>query len=137
LDKYAMPQANVNDSISELGAGVLNEKRVHTLSDVALGTSIHDQGNKRKVTLEFTFSQTDSESDQVKISHKMGHATPTNRGKKTEENTTIKTFFVGKGGVLTIDAPKEENSDQKNAALILTIESVREVNSQSIAYESL
>lgn len=117
-----MPQTNVNDFMSELGAGVLSEKLAHILSDVALGTSLHGQGKKGKVTLEFTFSQTDSESDQVKISHKIGHATPTKRGKKTEEDTTSTVFFVGKGGVLTINAPEEESSGQQNAVLTLTRE---------------
>ncbi len=117
-----MSQTNVDDFMSELGAGVLSEKLSHILSGVAQGTMLHGQGKKGKVTLEFTFSQTDAESDQVKISHKIGHATPTKRGKKTEEDTTSTVFFVGKGGVLTIDAPEEEHSGQRNAALVLTME---------------
>ena len=117
-----MPQTNVDDFISELGAGVLSEKLSHILSGVALGTMLHGQGKKGKITLEFTFSQTDAESDQVNISHKIGPATPTNRGKKTEEDTTRTVFFVGKGGVLTIDAPEEQHGGQQNAALVLQMQ---------------
>jgi hypothetical protein len=117
-----MSQTNVDNFISELGAGVLSEKLSHILSSVALGTVLHGQKKSGKVTLEFTFSQTDAESEQVKISHKIGHATPTKRGKKTEEDTTSTVFFVGKGGELTIDAPNEERTGQKNVALVLKMQ---------------
>lgn len=117
-----MSQTNVDNFMSELGAGVFSEKLSHILSSVALGTMLHGQKKKGKVTLEFTFDQTDSESDQVKVSHKIAHATPTKRGKKTEEDTTSTVLFVGKGGALTIDAPKEEHNGQQNAALVLKME---------------
>ena len=109
-----MPQTNVEDFISELGAGVYKEKLAHILSECALGVTVHGTGNKKgKVTLEFTFSQI-GEGEQVIVTHKLAHSTPTKRGKKSEEDTTETPFFVGKGGVLTIDPPKENLEGQYN-----------------------
>lgn len=103
---------NVDDFIGELGAGVIKEKLSHVLSEAALGVITHGNGNKKgKVTLELTINRV-GENDQVIISHKIAHLTPTKRGKKSEEDTTETSFFVGKGGVLTIDQPKEDKNGQ-------------------------
>ena len=52
------------------------------------------------------------DNDQVIVSHKLSTSNPTKRGKKAEEDITDTAFFVGKGGVLTINPPKEEASGQ-------------------------
>ena len=116
-----MPQTDVNDFIEELGAGVFKDKLAHILSDTALGTILHGNGKKGKVTLEFTLEQI-SDNDQVMVFHKLSHSTPTKRGKKAEEDTTATPFYVGKGGVLSITVPKENEGGQQNAALILTMQ---------------
>lgn len=106
------PLTNVDDFIGELGAGVFKETLAAFLSKCALGTVLYSKGQKKgKVTVEFTIEQL-GDNEQVKISHKLGHSTPTPRGKAGEEGTTETTFFVGKGGVLTVNPPKEENSGQ-------------------------
>ncbi len=103
---------NVDNFISELEAGQFKEKLAHMLSDVALGTAIHgDKVRKGKVAIELSFQQV-GENSQVIISSKLSHVTLTKRGKKSEETVTQTPMFVGKGGVLTVDQPKEEFTGQ-------------------------
>ncbi len=105
-------KTDVDALFSELGAGLVKEKLSVLLSDVALGTVLHGIGNmKGKLSIEFTFTQV-GENDQVILSHKISHSTPTKRGKRSEEDLTQTPFFVGKGGQLTIDQPKEGNDGQ-------------------------
>ena len=107
-----MSKTNVNDFIDELGAGVFKEKLGHVLSDAAMATVMHGIGNKKgKVCIEFTFQQI-GENEQVVVSHKLSSSLPTKRGKKSEEDTTDTPMFVGKGGILTIDQPKEDDHGQ-------------------------
>lgn len=107
-----MPQTNVKDFIEELGAGVFIEKLAHVLSDAALATITHGNGTKKaKVTIELSLKQL-GDNNQVSISHKLAHVTPTKRGKRSEEDITETAMFVGKGGVMTINPPKEEITGQ-------------------------
>ena len=104
---------NVDDLMGELNAGVFKEKLGVVFSDAALGACLNAGAHckKSKVTIEFSISQI-GENDQVVITHKLASTIPTKRGKKSEEDTTSTSFFVGKGGVMTINPPKEDESGQ-------------------------
>ena len=107
-----MPETNVDDFIEELGGGVFKEKLAYLLSQAALGTVIHGLGKKKgKVNIEFSLKQI-GENNQVVVTHKISHSTPTKRGKRSEEDITETPMFVGKGGVMSINAPKEEINGQ-------------------------
>jgi hypothetical protein len=107
-------KTNVADFIGECNAGILQEKLALALSDAAMAQLNHGVGSKKaKVSLEFTFQQM-GDNDQVIVSHKLTTSNPTKRGKKYEEDMTDTAFFVGKGGVLTIEPPKEDDSGQFN-----------------------
>lgn len=107
-------KTDVNDFISELGAGAFTQKLSLILSEAALNQILHGQGNKKsKINIEFSFQQM-GDNEQVIISHKLSKSLPTKRGKKGEEDTTESVFFVGKGGVMTIEPPKEEDCGQFN-----------------------
>lgn len=122
-----MPQTDVNDFIDELGAGVFKEKLAHALSDAALGTINNGNGVKKgKIVIELTLQQL-NESDQLIVSHKLANTVPTKRGKRFEEDTTSTAFFVGKGGVLTITPPEEEESGQFNLNTEIDGQQVRRV----------
>lgn len=109
-----MSKTNVDDFIGELGAGTFKEKLAHVLCEAALGTVMHETGAKKgKVTVEFSFARV-GDNDQVIVSHKLVHSIPTRHGKRSEENTTQTPMFVGKGGVLTINPPVEEERGQFN-----------------------
>lgn len=109
---------NVDDFVSEMHAGTFKDKLALTLSQAAQGviTNAGAHCKKAKVTIEFNISQI-GDMDQVVVSHKLGSIIPTKRGKKMEEDTTETPFFVGKGGQMTINPPKEEESGQKPFAL--------------------
>jgi len=105
---------NVDDFIQELNAGIFVEQLGLVLSAAALATVINGSGNKKgKVTVDFSFQQI-GENDQVVVTTKLSSSMPTKRGKKSEENAADTPMFVGKGGVLTIDAPRESLTGQFN-----------------------
>ena len=107
-------KTNINDFLSELGCGNFADKLAFTLSEAALNQIVHGQGNKKsKITIEFSFQQM-GDNEQVIISHKLAKSLPTKRGKKSEEDTTETVFFVGKGGVMTVEPPREEDTGQFN-----------------------
>lgn len=107
-------KTNVNDFMDELGAGVFTEKLAHSLSEAALGTVLHGtKARKGKVTIEISFEQM-GDNDQVIVSHKLAQSVPTKRGKRTEEDTTESAMFVGKGGVLSVNPPREDQRGQFN-----------------------
>ena len=106
-------KTNVDEFISELGAGVLKEKLAAALSEVALGAVINGGPVKGKLSLDLTISQM-GDNSQVIISHRITTSVPTRRGKRTEEDTTETAMFVGRGGAMTIAPPKEELSGQFN-----------------------
>jgi len=113
-----MSKTNVDNFVGELEAGIFKEKLAHMLSDVALGQIIHSSGNRKgKVNIELTFSQV-GDNNQVMISSKLSHVTVTKRGMKSEQTTTETPMYVGKGGVLSIDQPKEELSGQFNLTAV-------------------
>jgi len=105
-------KTNVADFVGECNAGILMEKLGVALSDAAMSQLNHGIGSKKaKVSLEFTFQQM-GDNEQVIVSHKLTTSNPTKRGKKFEEDITDTVFFVGKGGQLTIDQPKEDDNGQ-------------------------
>tara|TARA_R110002153_G_C13332570_1_gene498429 strand:+ start:1243 stop:1608 length:366 start_codon:yes stop_codon:yes gene_type:complete len=107
-----MADTNVNEFTSELGAGVFQAQLAHLLSEVALGTVNHGSRQKRgKITIELSFQQL-AENQQLIVTHKLSNSTPTNRGKRSEETSSETAFFMGKGGVLTISPPKEDDLGQ-------------------------
>lgn len=107
-------KTNVVDFIGELNAGILIEQLGIMLSEAGLATILHGKGNRKgKVGLEFTLNQI-GENDQVIVTAKLTKSVPTQRGKKTEENAADTPFYVGKGGTLTIDVPKESSTGQFN-----------------------
>ena len=107
-----MSDTDVVDFIDELGAGVFKEKLAHILSDVAQGVVLHGGKNKKgKVVIELTLQQV-GDNEQVMIGHGLKHVTPTRRGKRSEEDVSHTSMFVGKGGEMTINPPKEDNNGQ-------------------------
>lgn len=109
-----MSKTNITEFIGELGAGTVESKLEHVLSDAALSAVMHGDGKRKsKVAIELTFSQV-GENNQVIVSHKIACTSLTKRGKRMEEDTTETPFFVGKGGVLTINPPEEEMTGQFN-----------------------
>ncbi|MBT0351049.1 hypothetical protein ISO80_18255, partial [Morganella morganii subsp. morganii] len=89
---------SVPDFLSELDAGVFENKLSAALNDVAFGTNKNGGTGEVHIILKFT----QADEDRLKVSHKLKFVTPTKRGKKSEEDTTETPMWVGKGGKLTI-----------------------------------
>ncbi|HGN2196401.1 MULTISPECIES: hypothetical protein [Morganellaceae] len=95
-------KTNVPDFLSELDAGVFENKVSVALNDVALG--VLNNGGKGKVIIELDIERLSNsmEEKRVEITHKLKFTAPTLRGKRTEDDATKTPMYVGKGGKLTI-----------------------------------
>ncbi|EIC84717.1 hypothetical protein [Serratia sp. M24T3] len=93
---------NVPEFLSELDAGIFENKIAAALNNAALG--VLNNGGKGKVTIEIDVSRISNsmEEKRVMLSHKLKFSAPTPRGKTSEEDLTETPMYVGKGGKLTI-----------------------------------
>jgi len=89
---------NVEAFIADLDAGTVQAKLSTILSLVA--GAVVDTGKQGKVAIAFDIKQIGN-SHQVEISHKLTYASPTHRGKQSEEETTVTPMHVGTGGAMT------------------------------------
>jgi hypothetical protein len=96
---------NVADMLSELDAGVFEQKLARALSDVAMGAVT--TGKKGKVIITFDMAQI-ANSSQVNLSHSLKYIKPTGNGRVTEENTTATPMHVGAAGKLTLFPDTQE-----------------------------
>lgn len=102
----------IEDFLPELNGGVLQEKYEMFLSQIALATRQYGGKKKGKLTLEITFEELND--CQIKLKHKIQAVTPSMRGHKLEVDTTETPMFVGRGGRMSIMAPKEDADGQGN-----------------------
>ena len=106
-------KTNVSDFIGELNAGILIEQLGMVLSEVALGTTVN--GNKsKKGSVDVKFTITPMNEGQVIITTTLSKLVHTKNGQKTEKTSSDTPMFVGKGGALTINPPKVDESGQFN-----------------------
>ena len=89
---------NVQSFISDLDAGIFEEKLSRILSDVA-GAVIDNKG-AGKVTLQFDITQI-GDTYQVAIKHKLAYTRPTMHGKASEEDIKVTPMHVGTNGALS------------------------------------
>lgn len=87
-----MKATNTAEFIAELNAGVVDNKKVGT------------------VTLTFTMKQI-ADSHQVTVNHKLAYKVPTKRGSRSEDTTLDTPMHVGSGGCLTL-FPETPHADQ-------------------------
>jgi len=85
--------------ISELDAGVFEQKLAVALAEVSAAVIDHDK--KGSVNITFDLSRI-SNSHQVAIKHKLTFSKPTSKGKVSEENTTETPMYVGTKGYLSM-----------------------------------
>ena len=93
-----MKNTDVSKFISDLDAGVFEEKLGAILSEVA--SSVVDQEKGGKVNIALSFKKING-SCQVIVEHKLSYSLPTKRGSRSEEDKTSTPLHVGVGGVLS------------------------------------
>ena len=101
-----MAKTNIHEFISELDAGIFENKLATALSEVAMGSITHDKAGK--VVVEFAIKKMDSDQPAVQIQHKLSYVKPTKRGKSSEEDTTATPMYVHKGGAICATPDKEQ-----------------------------
>lgn len=105
---------DIDHLLEHMNGGVFKEKVQAYINAAASGVINHGRGKRNgKVNIQLTFNQV-GEGDQVIISHTVQSEIPTKRGKKAEVDTTETNFFVGRGGKVTFDQPKEDDNGQYN-----------------------
>lgn len=97
--------------VGDLGAGVVEEKLSHILSEVA--GAVTDHSKQGKVKIEFNIKQIGS-GNQVMVSAKIGFSRPTARGDKSETDSTQTAMYVGTRGKMTIFP--EDQTDMFNTS---------------------
>ncbi|MEO5811579.1 MAG: hypothetical protein ABIU96_04085 [Rhodanobacter sp.] len=90
---------DVTTLLNDLDAGVFVERLSAALSDTALGVA--NTGKKGKVTITLDLERI-GDSSQVKCTHQIKYARPTDKGKVSEEATTSTPLHVGARGVLSL-----------------------------------
>lgn len=91
-------KTDIPEFISELDAGVFENKYGIALSNVGFGVNTNGGTGEVHVILKIT----PFDENRVKVSHKLKYITPTRRGKQSEEDTTETLMYVGKGGKLSV-----------------------------------
>jgi hypothetical protein len=100
---------NIDDFMSELEAGIFKDRLALMLTDSALGAVVNNAVGKVKI--EFNIKRL-NEHGQVMIETKLQHVKPTKRGAIAEHLSSQTPMWVGRGGVVTIEQPKEEITGQ-------------------------
>lgn len=90
---------DVHGFISELDAGVFEEKLAAALSEV--GAAVIQSGGLGRIRIDLAFKQLGN-GHQVIVSHKLAFERPTMRGKACEEDTTETPMHVGRRGNLSL-----------------------------------
>lgn len=96
---------SVTDILTELDAGVFEQKVSAALADVAMG--VVGTGKVGKVVVTFDLKQIDA-SNQVSVKHQVKFSKPTPNGKVDEENTTATPMHVGVRGRLSLFPENQE-----------------------------
>lgn len=85
--------------LQDLDGGVFEQKLAHVLSEAAASAIDHDK--ESTVTIKLKLKRIGT-SYQVAVTHQLAFSMPTDRGKKTEEDTTETPMYVGTGGKVTL-----------------------------------
>ena len=89
-----MKPTNVPQFISELGAGVVEEKLAHMISEVA--TQVVALDKMGEITLNIKLKKL-GDSDQLKVEHKLAYKRPKKRGSISEDDTQESMMFGNRG----------------------------------------
>lgn len=105
-------KTNVDEFIAELEAGTFKPKLAHILNTIAASQVTHGKANRKaKVNIELSLTNF-GEGGQVLIASKLDYKALTPTGTKSESSVSESVFYVGRGGELTIERPKEEYNGQ-------------------------
>ena len=90
---------DVQQFLSDLGAGVFEQKVGLALSDVA--ASVVDNDKAGEVTIKFKLKHI-ANSAAVVVAHSITQKMPTSHGDKSETDTTSTPMYIGPGGKMTV-----------------------------------
>jgi hypothetical protein len=105
--------SDIGDFISELGAGVFEEKVQQALKDAGYATMAHAAPSE--ITIKLKISP--ASKSQAKIVHSIVAKIPQLNGEKTEKNTTHTIMYVGEKGKLSIFPENQTDMFTKRGAV--------------------
>lgn len=89
----------IQQFVSDLNGGVLEQQLSQALSDVASGVVLHGKAGKILISLDISRI---GDSSQVKIKHCLDFAKPTSKGRVREDVTGETPMHVGAGGRMSL-----------------------------------
>lgn len=95
-----MKATDVQEFLSNLEGGVLQEALGNILSDIAFSVRNNDSRIKGRVNLSLSFEKLND--NQVMITHKIDFKKPTSKGSISEDRESQTPMYVNKGGELSI-----------------------------------
>ena len=110
---------NVQNFISDLDAGVFEEKLSRILSDVA--GAVIDNSGPGKVILQFDLKQI-GDTYQVSVKHKLSFIRPTRYGKASEEDIKETPMHVGTRGALSLFPENQSQMFDKHGQAVAETE---------------
>lgn len=102
-----MKATDIQEFLSNLEGGVLQEALGHIVSDVAFAVRHNDSRIKGRVNISLSFEKLND--DQVMVTHKVEFKKPTNKGSISEDRESQTPMFVNKGGELTVFRKDQED----------------------------
>jgi hypothetical protein len=102
-------QTDVDAFVSELEAGIFKDTLALMLSETALGAVVNNR--KGKVNIGFSIEPI-GDCGQVMVNTNLQYTKPTKKGEIIEKKTSKTAFWVARGGVLSIQQPKEDAHGQ-------------------------
>lgn len=104
--------SEVEAFISELDAGIFEEKLARILGDTALAAM--QNSKEGEVTLKFKIKP--MSQSQANVSHTIEYKAPTKNGKKSETNTTATLLYVGAKGKMSLFPDNQTQMFDKKGA---------------------
>lgn len=103
---------DINELLSNFNAGILKDQLEAVISEVARGVINYGGQKKGRVAVEFKFDRYGSNESQIEIAAIIKKEKPTKYGKQTEDVGSEQVFWVGRGGKVTFEQPKEDLNGQ-------------------------
>lgn len=112
MSQIEKTSTDLNHLLEHMNAGIARQQVEAVLSEVARGVTNFGGKKTGKVSIEMDIRRFAENEDQIMITTVIKKKEPTKYGVKTEDVGSESVFFVGRGGKITFEQPKEADSGQ-------------------------
>lgn len=113
MSEIEQTATDVVEVIDNLGGGVMRQQVQAALSEIARNVVNFGNGKTTgKLSIEFSLRAYGKDQAQMEITAVVKTSQPSRYGKKSEEVGSEQIYWIGRGGKLTINQPKEDHKGQ-------------------------